>query len=77
MSAHPNELDLRGVPAPIYLLRANNALGKARPGEQIEVLTDDSLRTILEFQSLAARTGHTLVDQSREEGGYRHTLRRR
>jgi TusA-related sulfurtransferase len=41
------------------------------------VITDDSLRTILEFQSLAARTGHTLVDQTREADGYRHTLRRR
>jgi tRNA 2-thiouridine synthesizing protein A len=77
MPDNPNELDLRGVPAPIYLLRANNALDKARPGEHLEVVTDDSLRTILEFQSLAARTGHTLVDQTREAGGYRHTLRRR
>ena len=77
MAAHTHQLDLRGVPAHIYLLRANVALGKALPGEQIEVMTDDTLRTILEFQSLAARTGHTLVDQSREPDGFRHTLRRR
>jgi TusA-related sulfurtransferase len=77
MPSLSRELDLRGVPAPIYLLRANVALGSALPGEQIEVITDDSLRTILEFQSLAARTGHTLVDQTRGADGYRHTLRRR
>jgi TusA-related sulfurtransferase len=77
MAAHSHQLDLRGVPAPIYLLRANVALGKVLSGEQLEVVTDDTLRTILEFQSLAARTGHTLVDQSREADGYRHTIRRR
>lgn len=77
MSAKSTELDLRGVPAPIYLLRANDALGKVGPGEQLQVLTDDALRTLIEFQSLAARTGHTLVDQTRESDGYRHTLQRR
>ncbi|MBA2965143.1 MULTISPECIES: sulfurtransferase TusA family protein [Ramlibacter] len=69
--AGPVTIDLLDVPSPITLLRANAALGRLRPGDKVMFLTRDP-RSVMEFEALAGKTGHTLIEQVEISGGYGH-----
>jgi len=64
------ELDLRDVPSPVNLLRANGLLRSLGSGEQVAVLTTNSAQCILEFKLLAAHTGHSIISESEDHQGY-------
>ena len=71
------EIDARGVPAPLPLLRAHRALRTMRAGEELRVVVSDEA-SLAEFQALAKYvTSIELVAQHAEREAFVHVLRKR
>lgn len=67
------ELDLRGLPCPLPLLKAKQALSKMQSGQVIRVYATDSA-SVRDFASFARISGHVLVASEEQQGLYIHTL---
>lgn len=71
------EIDVRGIPSPLHVLRAHRALRAMQPGGELTVLTT-SPQTIAEFQSLVKYVvGYELVSQEQIGDEVVHVLRRK
>lgn len=71
------EIDARGVSAPLPLLRAHRALRGLQPGQELRVITSYA-QSIAEFQALAKHvTSYELVSQEEIGDEFVHLLRRR
>jgi tRNA 2-thiouridine synthesizing protein A len=71
------EIDARGLSAPLPLLRAHRALRALRPGQELRVLTNYA-QAVAEFQAMAKHvTTYELVGQEMVGEEVVHVLRRR
>jgi tRNA 2-thiouridine synthesizing protein A len=71
------ELDVRGISAPLPVLRTYRALRAMQAGQVLRVLTTQP-QSIEEFQSLAKHVSqYELVSQEEKDGEYVHVLRKR
>ena len=66
-------LDARGLPCPEPVVRTRKMLDTLRPGQRLEVLTDDPASP-LDFAALSYRTGHALRETDSEAGYFRFVL---
>jgi tRNA 2-thiouridine synthesizing protein A len=71
------EIDARGISAPLPLLRAHRALRGMAPGEVLKVVTSHP-QAVAEFQSMVSHvSGYELLGQEEAASGHVHLLRRR
>ena len=71
------EIDARGIPSPLPLLRAHRALRGMAPGEVLKVVTSQE-GAGAEFRAMVSHvSGYELVAQEDEGGQQVHLLRRR
>ncbi len=70
------EIDTRGLNCPLPILKAKKALAELRSGDVLKVLATDP-GSVRDFQAFARQTGNELVEQSSDDGGFVHYLRRR
>jgi tRNA 2-thiouridine synthesizing protein A len=68
-------VDARGHRCPVPTLKLRRALEKAAKGAVVVLLADDPLARI-DVPHFAAAAGHTLLEQSFEDGLLRFRLRR-
>ena len=66
-------LDTRGLMCPEPLIRTREALRSLRPGERLEILSDDPVAP-LDFAVFCDRTGNPLRDSSKEGKVYRFVI---
>jgi TusA-related sulfurtransferase len=67
-------VDARGLACPMPIVRTALQLKQMQPGELLEVLATDPGST-KDFVAWASTTGHTLVEQSAEDGVFRFLVR--
>ena len=70
------ELDTRGLNCPLPILKAKKALSDMASGEVLKVVSTDP-GSIRDFQAFARQTGNELLEQSSDDAGFVHFLRRR
>ena len=70
------ELDARGVPCPLPLLKTKQALSALAAGQVLRVLATD-VAAPRDFAAYAQATGHTLLLTEALEGGFVLYLRKR
>jgi tRNA 2-thiouridine synthesizing protein A len=70
------ELDARGLNCPLPILKAKKALTEMLSGEVLKVVATDP-GSVRDFQAFARQTGNELIDQSSDDKGFVHYLRRR
>lgn len=75
MSTPIRELNVTGVPAPFYVLRAKQVLD-GLPAGQVLALTTDAPNASREIRAWLAHAGHQLVS-SQASSGLQHFLIRR
>ena len=75
MADEENEIDLKGLKCPLPALFAKRALGKARPGEQVLVVTDDPMAAI-DVPHMCRQEGYEVVSLSRDGAVSRMVLKR-
>ena len=75
MDVH-KELDTRGLNCPLPILKAKKALADMASGQLLKVVSTDPGST-RDFQAFARQTGNELVEQSTQDDGFVHVLRRR
>ena len=75
MSTQIRELNVAGVPAPFYVLRAKQALDQLSVG-QILALTTDAPNAPREIRAWLERAGHQLVSNDVSAGTHRFLIRR-
>lgn len=75
MSTQIRELNVAGVPAPFYVLRAQQALDVLRAG-QLLALTSDAPNAPREIRAWLEHAGHQLVSTDASAGAYRFMIRR-
>lgn len=68
-------LDTKGMACPIPVLKAKKALAEVPAGGTLEVLATDPA-SVEDFKALAKSTGATLVEQTEQDGVYRHLLKK-
>lgn len=68
-------LDLQGLKCPLPALFAKRALAKARPGTEIEILTDDPMAPI-DVPHMCRQEGFETVSVERDGDRARMVLRR-
>lgn len=69
-------LDARNLACPLPILKTKRAIDRLTPGETLEVLTTDP-GSPDDFVAFAQSTGHTLLQNSRDDSGvFRFLLRR-
>ncbi|SEM08004.1 sulfurtransferase TusA family protein [Halomonas caseinilytica] len=76
MTVQPDDvLDARGLPCPLPLLKAKQALARLAPGELLEVMATDS-GSWQDFETFIAQSGHEMP--AREERGdvYHYWIRK-
>ncbi|MFC7053633.1 sulfurtransferase TusA family protein [Hansschlegelia quercus] len=67
--------DLRGLRCPLPALKAKRALGRARTGEQIVVISDDPLAGI-DVPNAAREAGGEIVSVEPDGAASRFTMRK-
>ena len=70
------ELDARGVPCPLPLLRTKQALSGLAGGQVLRVLATDAAAP-RDFAAYAEATGHTLLQAEPLDGGFVLYLKKR
>ena len=70
------ELDTRGLNCPLPILKAKKALAEMASGDVLRVLSTDA-GSVRDFQAFARQTGNELLEQSSDDAGFVHFLRRR
>lgn len=70
-------VDLRGVPSPVKLLRANSVLVRGKSNEQFAFCTSGDPQDALDFNALAKVTGHALLKEAQDEQGCWFLFQRR
>ncbi|MGA9469317.1 MAG: sulfurtransferase TusA family protein [Candidatus Macondimonas sp.] len=75
MSTQIRELNVAGVPAPFYVLRAKQALD-GLPAGQILALTTDAPNAPREIRTWLEHAGHQLVSNDVSAGTHRFLIRR-
>ena len=70
------ELDTRGLNCPLPILKAKKALADMHSGEVLMVVATDP-GSVRDFQAFARQTGNELLEQSSDDAGFVHFLRRR
>jgi tRNA 2-thiouridine synthesizing protein A len=68
-------LDLKGLECPLPVLRANKALRRLQPGDELEILATDRAAT-KDFDSFCRATGHSLVASMEADGVLTIVLRK-
>ncbi len=68
-------VDAIGLICPEPALRARTALGPMRPGQMLEILTDDPLAEV-DLRILCDRGGHEWVGSAESDGVRRTRIRR-
>ena len=72
-----NEVDAKGLPCPLPILRAKKALSTIQSGHLLRVLATDP-GSVRDFQAFSRQTGNELVSQTKGEGDvWSHVLRRK
>ena len=69
------ELDTRGLNCPLPILKAKKALSDMASGEVLKVVSTDP-GSMRDFQAFARQTGNELLEQSSDDAGFVHFLRR-
>ena len=75
MSAQNRELDVSGVPAPFYVLRAKQALDQLAIGQVLAVISDAPHAT-REIRAWIDHAGHQLMASEKRDGRHRFLIRR-
>ena len=75
MSAQNRELDVSGVPAPFYVLRAKQALEQLGVGQVLAVISD-APNAPREIRAWLEHAGHQLVSSDNSGGRHRFLIRR-
>jgi len=75
MSTQIRELNVAGVPAPFYVLRAKQAL-EALPVGQMLALTTDAPNAPRELRTWLEHAGHQMVSSDASAGVHRFLIRR-
>ena len=70
------ELDARGLPCPLPLLKTKQALSKLAAGQVLRVLATDAAAP-RDFAAYAEATGHILLQATPLDGGFVLYLRKR
>lgn len=70
------ELDARGMNCPLLILRAKKALNALTTGQVLKVIATDP-GSVLDFQSFAKQTGHTLLESHEDNGEYIFVLQKK
>ena len=68
------ELDLKGLPCPLPLLKAKQALNKMSSGQTLRVFATDP-GSVRDFASFAKISGHRLIASDEQDGVFIHTVR--
>ncbi len=68
-------LDARGLKCPLPVLRARKAIQGLAPGEVLHVLATDP-GSVRDFEAFCAATGHTLDEQTEQEGAFSFRVRK-
>lgn len=68
------QLDVRGLPCPMPVLKAKKALADMAMNATLEVLATDP-GAPSDFEALCQALGHTLVESTAEGGTYRFLIR--
>ncbi len=69
------KLDCLGLFCPMPVLKTREAMKQLRPGEILEMLSDDP-GSEADMQSWAARTGHKLLEIDRNGAIFRFVIRK-
>jgi len=74
---HPDHtLDALGLLCPLPVLKARKRLSSLASGQVLEMIADDPA-AIIDVPHFCAEAGHTLVEQSEENGILRFSIRRK
>lgn len=76
MQSFDAELDARGVPCPLPLLKTKQALSGLAAGQVLRVLATDAAAP-RDFAAYAEATGHSLLQTESFDGGFELYLRKR
>ena len=76
MQSFDAELDARGVPCPLPLLKTKQALSGLAAGQVLRVLATDAAAP-RDFAAYAEATGHSLLQTEPLDGGFELYLRKR
>ncbi len=71
-----NELDTCGLPCPLPLLKAKQALNAMASGEQLKVTATDQ-GSWRDFQVFADHSGHHLLQRQEIDGIYHYLLEKK
>jgi tRNA 2-thiouridine synthesizing protein A len=74
MSDHDAELDASGLNCPLPVLKTKSRLQQMATGEVLRVLATDA-GSVMDFEAFARRTGHRLLESSRDGDTYIFRLR--
>lgn len=76
MTVQPDDvLDARGLPCPLPLLKAKQALSRLSPDELLEVMATDA-GAWRDFESFAELSTHTLVAREVRDSTYHFWIRK-
>jgi TusA-related sulfurtransferase len=74
--AFDREIDTRGRPCPLPILRAKKALADLTSGQVLKIVATDP-GSVRDFQAFARQTGNELLAQQTVEREFLHFLKRR
>lgn len=76
MALQPDDLlDACGLPCPLPLLKAKQALSRLLPGQLLEVRATDA-GSWADFETFVTHSGHALVAREERDGVYYYWLRK-
>lgn len=76
MTVQPDDvLDARGLPCPLPLLKAKQALSRLVPGQLLEVKATDA-GAWRDFESFATLSSHELINREAHDGTYHFWIRK-
>ncbi len=76
MALQPDDLlDACGLPCPLPLLKAKQALSRLAPGQLLEVRATDA-GSWADFETFVAHSGHRLEAREERDGVYHYWLRK-
>ncbi|MDR5904720.1 sulfurtransferase TusA family protein [Franzmannia qiaohouensis] len=70
-----NQLDARGLPCPLPLLKAKQALSRLAPGQLLEVQATDA-GSWQDFETFASHSDHELVARETRDEVYVYWIRK-
>lgn len=69
-------LDARGLLCPLPVLKARKRLASLASGQRLRVLADDPA-AVVDFPHFCQESGHTLDDQSHQDGIQTYVIRKK